>query len=184
MISSTDENQLKTAPYAPDSGRAKHQNYLEQTSSKINYFQETAYSIAQKKFRSRFIASLEEDCIEDGYHHPAEKILSNALQDLSLSAIDCLQGIFATKVTSNPSLAADILKCMGRIDPHLFGHGKLLFVQVGLVQPSIEVRESAVRLIEEWESDSFKETLEYFISREKVEWLRNYAGDVLNSLFK
>ena len=101
----------------------------------------------EERLAFRLRASFEDNPIEDGMEHPAEKIISEAVLSTNDKPIlDWLRAICTDR--SQPSFAASVLRCLGR---H-FGVGNVLWrvklVSDGLTIDNVEIRDAAVQAAE------------------------------------
>lgn len=133
----------------------------------------------QKEFKSEVIHALNEEPIEDGYIHPAENIIEETIKAYQPYAGTWIQSLYIDNL-SNPTLAAGILRCIGRLNPRITQPWGSIMATGALLHPDVEVREAAVRAIEMLEDP----TIIGFLERreEKVPWLADYIKQVIKDL--
>lgn len=156
---------------------------LEQSSDNLDYIFRPA-SKKKQVMMHEITSLLEDDPVQDGYSHPLEDLLKNYIQDTGHEAVSWIQDIFVDKISSQPLLAADILNCLGRLEPSIALSSGLLMTYLALAQSSICLREAGLRLIENWNlnHESVRTNLESFIQKESKPWLSEYASEILMSL--
>lgn len=133
----------------------------------------------EKEFKFEVIHALNEESIEDGYSHPAENIIQEAINKYIPYAITWIQSLYIENL-NNHKLAAGILRCIGRLNSNITKPWGSIMVTGALFHSDVEVRESAVRAIEMWEDYSIVGYLEQ--RKEKVPWLADYIKQVINDL--
>jgi len=137
----------------------------------------------QEQFRLTILRLLEVEPIDDGYSHPAEEIIEKALKKYNTLAPIWVQTIYLENF-KRPSVAAGILRCIGRLKDDLVEPWGRSMARRGLSYPELEVREAAIRALEMWGGQESAETLKTYIDSEPVAWLKNYVKQVINDLAK
>ena len=139
---------------------------------------EGASSAAQKRFEQELLQLLMEEPVEDGYSHPAELILGEALRANRKSAL-WIQNLFIEN-HNNPVIATGILKCIGRLRRDLVEPWGKIMARTGLSEPSLEIREAAVTAFELWgDAESLKTLKDH---TESTPWLARYIKQVITDL--
>jgi len=103
------------------------------------------------RFEYQVLAALQERRVEDCEWHPAQKMLENALASNPDAARDAMAVLFHS-LLDRPGKAADLLRCVGRLDADLVGPVGMYLVKEGLGHVSAEVRMAAIRAIEHWKT--------------------------------
>jgi hypothetical protein len=134
-----------------------------------------------EEFRRNLILSLEEEPIDDGYTHPAERIIKEALVQHKATAANWIQSVYL-KNMKRAAVAAGILRCVGRLNRKMMQPWGLVMAISGISHPDIEVRESAVRALESWGGRDSLETLKIYKDIEEVPWLKDYIKQVIVDL--
>ena len=133
----------------------------------------------QERLAAKLRVSFEDEAVEDGMYHPAEKIIAEALlsaKDQPL--LDWLRA-FCTDA-SQPSFAASALRCLGRHDSLGTVSWRVGLVRDGLAIDDVEIRDAAVQAAESWGDSDFLEVLK--LHSEPEPWLRQYILDVIDDL--
>ncbi len=137
----------------------------------------------QEQFSLMILHLLEVEPIDDGFTHPAEEVIEKALKEYKILAPAWLQAIYL-KNFKRPSVAAGILRCIGRLPDDLVEPWGRDLASRGLSHPDLEVREAAIRALEMWGGQESAETLKTYIDSEPVAWLKKYGKQVINDLTK
>lgn len=82
--------------------------------------------------------------------------------------------------STKPIFAASVLRCVSRSNPIGNSEWRAKVVATALGSKYLEIREAGVRAAESW-ADSELRTL-LMKHNEQVEWLRDYADDVIDDL--
>lgn len=131
-------------------------------------------------FRSRLIATLLDEPIEDGVTHPAEGLIEEALCADSSDCQNGLSQVLVENYPTRPTLCASILRCIGRIDYVRVREWGLGVVDDALQNRDTEVREAAIRALEAWGGP---EALDMLRSHKDAEaWLDEYVQQVIVDL--
>ena len=130
----------------------------------------------QLEYRLR--VAFEVEPLEDGIHHPAERIIDGALEStdrqqviVSLNKI-CLD-------TKDPGFSSTVLRCLGR---RVLGtpNWRTEVVRSALAVDDVEMRDAAVQAAESWGDREMIAILESHV--DAVPWLRTYIEDVVEDL--
>lgn len=139
-------------------------------------------SFFEEEFSRALRGSFECEPLEDGYSHPAERIIEEAIVKYSvLTVADWIQSAYLRSVKL-PTVCASILRCVGRLDRRMTGSWGLVLAISGLSHPEVEVREAAVRALEAWGGHDSIETLKVYENIENVQWLKDYIKRVIVDL--
>ena len=124
-------------------------------------------------------ARFEAEPVEDGMEHPADTIIADTHQsENGQHLLDWLKS-FSTDA-SQPSFAASVLRCMGRIDDLGTTQWRVGVVRESLTIDDIEIRDAAVQAAELWAD---VEVVDILRSHSEPEpWLRQYILDVADDL--
>jgi len=132
--------------------------------------------------RRELICLLELESIEDGYFHPAEKLIEDSLKSSKFDPNHWAYTAYSENINTEPALAAGILRLLSRLPYALVGQwGKVIAVQ-GLSHNYIEVRESAVRALEHWGGREALDGLKSHVNSEPSHWLAAYIRQVIMDL--
>ncbi len=137
----------------------------------------------QEQFSMTILRLLEAEPIDDGYSHPAEEVMENTLKSDKTLAPAWIQAIYLENF-KRPSIAAGILRCVGRLKNDLVEPWGRNIARRGLSHSGIEVREAAIRALETWGGRESVETLKAYVDDEPVLWLKNYLAQVITDLSK
>lgn len=133
----------------------------------------------KEKFRAKLLNALFEEPIEDGYSHIGEEIIERAININSKDAPIWIQSLFCENI-NNSYLAIGLLRCVGRLEhKKVYPWGDMMVIG-GLNNSNDEVREAAIRAIENWEDKNLVKLLAEH--EEKVSWLAEYIGQVIYDL--
>ena len=136
----------------------------------------------QDRFTRTLLNLLEQEPVEVGCRHPAEKVLAKTLATYGSTATSWIQAIYLRKLKRQPAISAGILRCIGRMNKELTTPWGLVMAISGLSLPDIGVREAAVRALEMWGDTDSLETLKVYVAIEKELWLKEYIEDVIADL--
>jgi len=135
--------------------------------------------LEEKNFRSRLLSVLKEEPVEDGISHNAEMVFHKALKEFPNYAPVWIYNAFV-QTREQPSLAAGLLQCAGRLEYSLVKDIATSLVMVGLNDPNFEIREAAISAIEQWEKKDFLGILREH--EDPIKWLDGYARQVILDL--
>lgn len=129
----------------------------------------------------RLWASFESSPLEDGMEHPAKRVIAEALHSNSgQQALDWLRELCT--MSSRPSFAASVLRCLGRVDGVATVSWRADLVRDCLAGDNAEIRDAAVQAAEEWGDPELCGVLESHSEEEP--WLRQYIRNVIEDLPK
>ncbi|MDE3001309.1 MAG: hypothetical protein OXU79_19710 [Gemmatimonadota bacterium] len=137
-------------------------------------------SIAEDRARARLATNLyaafEDEALEDGMYHPAERIIEEALQSTERERV--LESLRELSLdATNPSLSADVLRCLARQEHPGSALWRTELVRDGLAMDSAEIRDAAVQAVEWWGDRDLRDVLQSH--NEPVHWLRDYIREVI-----
>ncbi|MCL1468472.1 hypothetical protein [Argonema galeatum] len=136
---------------------------------------------AREEFRRNLLRLLELEPIEDGYIHPAERILEDAWKKYRLVFPDWIQSVYIQSFNRS-TISAGILRCVGRLPRELVHPWGLVMAIGGLSHFDIEVREAAVRALELWGGRESLYVLKTRVEVETVPWLVDYIKQVIEDI--
>ena len=124
-------------------------------------------------------AAFEVDALEDGMDHPAERVIGEALRPTENQHILDWLGTLSLD-TAQPSFAASVLRCLGRIEHVGTEAWRAGLVRNGLGLDDVEIRDAAVQAAESWRTPN---TVDVLAAHDESEsWLRDYIRDVIIDL--
>lgn len=132
------------------------------------------------RFRSKLVAALLDEPIEDGVTHPAEDVIDENLRINSYECRDWLSRAIAEHYQARPSISASIVRCVGRLEYDRVGHWGMQVADDALRHRDVEVREAAVRALEAWGGCEAVGMLR--AHRDSVAWLNEYVSQVIVDL--
>lgn len=131
-------------------------------------------------YSSEILSYIYAEPVEDGYSHPAERLISKSLVSHAQETITWLDNI--VRYEKNPSVVAGILTCLGRLDLKLVGDWGFELAEAALKHQDVEVRDAAVQMMELWGTEKAVGILERHVKSEQVDWLRDYIESVVEDL--
>lgn len=131
-------------------------------------------------FRSKLIATLLDEPIEDGVTHPAEHVIDEALLTHSSECLDWLSWVLIENYDTRPSLSAAIVRCIGSLEYDQVGHWGMRVADDALQHKHVEVREAAVRALEAWGGCEALGMLRNH--GDSVAWMNEYVRQVIIDL--
>lgn len=140
----------------------------------------SAQAASYKRFRNELIATLRDEPIEDGVAHPAELVIAEVLCKNPSACKNWLSRALAEHQVTHASLAASIVRCIGRLEYDQVGAWGMGVAGDALRHGSVEVREAAVRALEAWGGRKALEKLRNH--HDKRPWLDDYVQDVIADL--
>jgi len=152
----------------------------------IDYFYKSGKEFLRQekeKFNRNLLHAFDLEPIEDGYPHPAERIIKKALETYHLTAIDWIKYAYLRNI-ERPAIAAGILRCLGRLSSDLTSLWGIVMAASGLLQSDIEIRDAAVRALEAWGGLESLVTLKAHVQSEKSSWLKRYIEQVIKDLLE
>ncbi len=147
----------------------------------LSHLQPIDFKAAEEEFRQKLLLSFEWEPIEDGYSHPAEQIIEDALKRYKSGAINWIQAVYHGH-TGRPAIAANILRCIGRLDCNLIEPWGIEMATKGLSNPDVEIRDAAICAFEIWGGAESVATLKDHLKAETVPWLKDYIRWVIRDL--
>jgi len=145
-----------------------------------------ASSANVSEVRLRFdgiLNALADTPVEDGMCHPAELMLQSVFQQSTEETVEWLFGLLSDR--ENPaqsSRAAPLLKCLGRLAPPATLAPVTRILNTALKHDSLQVRDAATQLVENWELPELLTALKERISNEPIVWLREYMEGVISDM--
>ena len=120
-------------------------------------------------------AAFEADPLEDGMDHPAERVIGEALHHAENEhVLDWLRAVSLD--TAQPSFAASVLRCLGRIEHVGPPSWCAQLVRNGLELDDVEIRDAAAQAAESWGDPGIVDILTAHDEPEL--WLREYIQEV------
>lgn len=132
------------------------------------------------RFRSKLIAALLDEPIEDGVTHPGEGLIDEALREDSSDCQNWLSQVLVEHYATRPSLCASIVRCIGRLDYDQVRGWGMRVIDDALRNRDAEVREAAIRALEAWGGPAALEMLRRHKDAEA--WLNEYVQQVIVDL--
>ncbi len=169
-------------PFTDHQVTAPHSYYGQQgVSNSSRVLKDYAFGI-EYIFSAAVRTYLEIDPVEDSYAHPAEKVIREALKAYNLYAPGWIINLYDAEQAKRPWLAADLLRVVGRMEASLITGWGFILAQRGLSHQDEFVRDAAVRALELWGGKAAKNILQAYVASEQVEWLADYASQVISEL--
>ena len=112
-------------------------------------------------------------------HHPAEEIIADTLRGTENSNVLTWLKAFSLDST-RASLAASVLRCLGRQNHPGTERWRVGLVRDGLVAKDVDIRDAAVQAAELWGDRGMRTIL--LAHFEPEPWLRDYVRDVAEEL--
>lgn len=133
-----------------------------------------------RQFRDDLLNVFEEFPIEDGINHPADDIIEQFLCNDNQTFRKALVRSYNEFKDSRPAISAAFLRCTARVDFAKIGDIGLSLAQDALDHNNIEIRDAAVRALENWGG---KEAINILRKHNDTEsWLRRYIDQVIIDL--
>ena len=137
------------------------------------------YDLGRECLATSLWASFETEPVEDGMDHPAETIIVDAYRSADgQQALGWLKSFCNN--SSQPSFAASVLRCIGRIDDLGTIPWRVGVIREGLAIDDIEIRDAAVQAAELWAETAMIDVLRSHSEPEP--WLRQYILGVADDL--
>ncbi|MGH8726801.1 MAG: hypothetical protein ACREV9_01285 [Burkholderiales bacterium] len=121
---------------------------------------------------------LESEPFENGVRHALEESVRKALRS-DRRVRDWIR--VAVLETFEDSFAADLLRCIGRMDYQLVGGWAIELAEAALASRSVELRDASLQALESWGRPSLV-ALRAHLVREQTNWLRAYTDQVIREL--
>lgn len=131
-------------------------------------------------FRSKLIAALLDEPIEDGVTHPAEHVIDEALRTNSSECRDWLSETMVEHYQTRPSIGASIVRCIGRLEYDQVGLWGMRVIDDALQNRDAEVRDAAICALEAWGGPAALNMLRRHQDAEP--WLNEYVKQVIVDL--
>ncbi len=130
-----------------------------------------------RRLRQQIWTRLDDEPLEDGVTHSAEKVVAGALSGpaAQLSAFAQL-----LRTESNPEFSASMLRLASRVGRTARRDWRGAVIKAALGSSSPTLREAAVEAIEQWEDAELLPLLR--AHTESVSWLKAYIDDVIEDL--
>jgi len=135
-----------------------------------------------KKFAEDLYNLLKYNNVEYGYSHPAEQLIERTLKTYGDLAVPWIFDLYDKNVISQPQLTADILKCLGRLNPYLIYDWGYKLALKALSHGDIEVRETAIAALELWGGEEALLILKNIAFNESTLWLKKYIEQIISDL--
>lgn len=140
-------------------------------------------AVAEDRRRERLAIVLHEafetDPLESGFDHPAESIIAEALQTPEREqALEWIRAIALD--ASDPSFAALVLRCLGRIERPGTSRWRAGLIADALRLDEVQIRDAAAQAAESWADGNLTGVLA--THEEPVPWLRQYVSEVVSDL--
>ena len=136
----------------------------------------------EQALRARLTRSLELEPVEAGYSHPAVQTMEEAIDTFGPAASRWIMAAYMASLRNKPAVAADLLRCIGRLPRHKVQPWATLIAIGGLLHPDPEVREAAVRALEIWGDRDSLDALKLRVGTEPLPWLADYMRQVIADL--
>jgi hypothetical protein len=163
--------------------KLNNQYYSTSVSELSVYQQNPIYLESQKKFADKLVELITSEPIEDGYLHPADELIEEAITKYSaVTASDWIQLTYNKNIVLKPSISAGILRCVGRLPIEMSFSWGFLMAITGLKTDDLEIRESAVRAFENWGGKYSLKALKHHVKSERKPWLVEYINQVIKDL--
>ena len=126
------------------------------------------------------VRMLDDVPLEDGMLHPADSIVAHQLCVDKGECISSLDRAFRGFLSSRPQISAAILRLVGRLDYVDVGRSGMSLARAGLGQGDVEIREAAVRALENWGGAEATRLLRNH--RDAEPWISDYVKQVIADL--
>ena len=140
----------------------------------------------QERLAARLRAAFDDNPLEDGMDHSAERIIGKTLQSIEGQPVLDWLSAFSLDA-AYPSFGASVLRCLGRLpvektDQTHVGTGswRAGLVRDALAMDDVEIRDAAVQAAELWGDQDLIDVLTSH--NEPEPWLRDYIRDVIDDL--
>lgn len=135
----------------------------------------------RRRFLDRLHASFDAEPLEDGMDHPAEQVITAALESEDPDKV--LQWVRSACLESeNPAFAAATFLCAARQPGIGTAAWRAGLVHGGLASENIELRDAAIQAAEIWGDAGLREILADH--SEPVSWLDEYRRGVMDDLVR
>ena len=138
-----------------------------------------AYDLDREPLATALWASFETEPVEDGMDHTAETIIADAYRSGDSQRVLAWLKSFCIN-PSQPSFAASVLRCMGRINDLGTVPWRVGVIRESLAIDNVEIRDAAIQAAELWSDTAMIDVLTSH--SEPQPWLRQYILDVADDL--
>ena len=133
-----------------------------------------------RRFEIKLANVFEEIPFEDGFFHPAEQILDEAIgSSHKREVLDWLLQTITNKKASFFSLS--VLRSLAHLKPATT-EWRSKIIKSALTSSDIETRDVAVQVAETWDDIEIKDILKKH--KEPIPWLKSYINEVIDNLGK
>lgn len=132
-----------------------------------------------QRFESRLLEELRLQNVDEGYAHPAERLLEEELVTRRQQAVAWIESAYRRQAASDPVLAAELLKCIAQLPGIDYAPWPIPIASHALGSSEIQLREAGVRVFESWGDVTSTRYLDSYVRDESVSWLADYARNVL-----
>lgn len=136
----------------------------------------------ERAFSRRLAQALDLEPLEDGFAHPAEMVMADALRAFGATAFTWIAFAYFEYHQSKPAIAAGLVRCLGRLPEALTQPWGSFLALSALYHADVEVREAAVRAFEIWGGRAAIDALTARVSVEPTPWLADYTRQVIADL--
>ena len=134
----------------------------------------------QSYLKCRLISLFSYIPIEDGYDHPAEAIIKEALKSNKVKSLDTLRTLALDP--KRVGIASDLLRCLGRISEAGDEFWRASLIGSALKSEQVQLRDAAIQTAELWGGERLIAILSEHQEKERVDWLRDYLERVIRDL--
>ena len=127
---------------------------------------------------TRMRIAFEDDPLEDGIEHEAERIVDDVLRSMDEPQVLVWFRDRAVDRT-DPGFASSVLRCLGRRRPGTSAW-RAGIVQAALAADDVEMRDAAMQAAESWGGQEVRNVLRNHV--ESTPWLREYLEDIVQDL--
>jgi hypothetical protein len=121
---------------------------------------------------AQLVSAFEEFEVEDGYEHPAERLMESALRQ-NPETKSTLLGLFRDPYFRHRTA---LLRCIGRLPAEIAGTWGIGMVAEALQDSDLTLRDAALRAIEHWETAEAMTLIRDY--RDPHPWLEQYVGRI------
>lgn len=129
-------------------------------------------------FALKILSAINAEPVEDGFEHPAESLLKEAVMRYRRETVEWLYKLITEE--DNAAFVASILKCLGRIEGDICEEWGVVLISKALQHRDVEVRDAAVQVAESWGTGGVLMLLKGH--RDDVPWLQDYIDRVVRDL--
>ena len=132
----------------------------------------------RERLETRLRSAFEADVLENGFDHPAESIITDALATRTPGMLEALRRLSLD--ASDPGFAASTLRCLGRMKNPGTRSWRTLLIQDALRLDEVEIRDAAAQAAESWADRSLVAILA--AHQESTPWLRSFICEIMDDL--